>query len=206
MENELFPFRTEAELAEYEVFLIEEAESRELAYQKRQISSVSDNLKAFRRSRRLKKMDVANFMGVTTRTYYAYESGQRSIPSEALVKLAIETDVDIHELLMGRPATKDADIVRAALIDARAINFSLRRSHPELDETTRILVANTCISTDWGSLPRVHPKVIDAAILDCDYENFLKLDVPSPPDFRDYRGDFQRYEADMAAWNAIVGT
>jgi len=197
-------FRSEAEEADYEAHLAELQEAQHFTDQNAPVGSISENLISFRRRRGLKKVDVARIMGVTARTYFAYENGQRSIPSDALINLAVQTGVDIHQVLMGKPAVPDANIVRAALVDAAKIQAFIEKKHPEMEGATRNTVVRTCITTDWAGWPRVHPRAINAAVTRCTAYNPLHSELPAPPDFRDYRGDSKRYETDLADWERLA--
>lgn len=197
-------FRSEAQQVEYEMHLAELQEDQNSTEQNAPVSSISENLATFRRRQGLKKVDAAKIMGVTTRTYFGYESGQRSIPSDALINLAVQTGADIHQLLMGRPSVSDANIVRAALIDATKIHAILEKKYPEMEEAIRNNVVKACITTDWNGWPRVHPKAIAAAVTQCTAYNPLDSELPTPPDFRDYDGDFERYEEDLADWEQLT--
>ena len=91
------------------------------------------NLKKFRLEKKYKKQEMATFMRVTSRTYYAYEEGLRAIPSNALTSLAATTDVDLHFILTGHKATNDAKTVRIAIADAHIIDRQLISTYPDMD-------------------------------------------------------------------------
>lgn len=59
---------------------------------------------------------MAEMMDITPRSYYAYESGKRSIPTEALVRLNMYTGVDLNEILTGRPSSEGYERVVSTTI------------------------------------------------------------------------------------------
>lgn len=59
------------------------------------------HLKAYRREQKYSKAAMARMMGITARSYYGYEDGVRSIPSQALINLHAFTGCDLNEVLLG---------------------------------------------------------------------------------------------------------
>lgn len=62
-----------------------------------------ENLRRFRKSRRLTQEEMAKTLGVGRRTYQQYEDGTRSLPLPAMIKLAAWLDCDMNELVTGAP-------------------------------------------------------------------------------------------------------
>jgi len=167
-------------------------------------TTVGQNLKRFRLRRKYKKQDMARFMKVAARTYYAYEEGQRAIPSDALVNLCDATDADLHLLLTGRRAYEDYQVVRAAMADAKLISDMLQNDYPDLDLSFHAKIANYVLTTNWGDLPRMHPDVIKDAVYEFTRFRYFPEHLPSPPWFEEYDGDRDRYERDVKAWQAAI--
>lgn len=165
---------------------------------------VHDNLLRFRIRERLKKRQIAELMGVTTRTYYAYEKGTRSIPSDALVKLATQTRADLNEILMGRPESNQAQVMRSGLEDMKILDGLLQSNYPELDEKDRHKVTRRIVTTDWGNLPRMHPEVIRRAVAQTTMYRSEPLELPAPPLFEDFGGRQEDYEQALKGWYQLV--
>ena len=64
----------------------EEARSQEEALAAALAVEPHANLERFRKKRGFTKTEMAEMMDITPRSYYAYESGKRSIPTEALFR------------------------------------------------------------------------------------------------------------------------
>jgi len=165
---------------------------------------VHENLLRFRIRKRLKKQQIAELMGVTTRTYYAYEKGTRAIPSDALVKLATLTRADLNEILMGRPASNQAQVIRSGLEDMRIADGLLRSNYPELDEEDRHKVTRRIVTTDWGNLPRMHPEAIRRAVEQTTMYRDEPLSLPAPPLFEAFDGLQDDYEQAVKDWQQLV--
>ncbi|MGJ8609540.1 MAG: helix-turn-helix domain-containing protein [Octadecabacter sp.] len=162
------------------------------------------NLLRFRLKKRLKKQTVAEMMNVTPRTYYSYENGSRPIPSDALVRLATLTGADLHEILMGRPAAINADVIKAGLIDMEIIERMLIKDNPEIDESTRSKVVRRVVTTDWGELDRMHPSAIRRAIATVTRYSSDPTSQPAPPYYKDYEDRPEDYEQAMLEWQSVV--
>lgn len=59
------------------------------------------NLRRFRKSKRLTQDEIAKLLGIGRRTYQQYEDGTRSLTLPAMIKLAIWLDCDLNELVTG---------------------------------------------------------------------------------------------------------
>jgi len=165
---------------------------------------VHENLRNFRTSKKLKKKQIAEYMEVTTRTYYTYEKGTRPIPSDALVKLATMTRADLNEILMGRAASIEADVMRAGLEDLRIIEELLKTEYPKVTENDYHKIALRVVCTDWGHLPRMHPAVIRQAISQTTRYRDEPLSLPAPPRFEDFDKNENRYEKAVKDWQRLV--
>lgn len=165
---------------------------------------VHENLLNFRLRKKLKKQQMADFMEVTSRTYYEYEKGSRPIPSDALVKLATLTRADLNEILMGRPASTEAQIMRSGLEDMRIIGKLLQEQHPELADEDYHKVARRVVTTDWGGLPRMHPEAIRRAVSQTTRYRDQHNDLPAPPQFNDFGGRQDSYEQALKDWHRLV--
>ena len=150
------------------------------------------------------KQQIADLMGVTTRTYYAYEKGTRAIPSDALVRLATLTRADLNEILMGRPASNQAQVMRSGLEDMRILDGLLRSNYPELDEEDRNKVGRRLVTTDWGDLPRMHPEAIRRAVSETTRYRDEPLELPAPPLFEEFGGRQNDYEQALLDWHRMV--
>lgn len=167
-------------------------------------SPLAENLREFRRREGLNKKDVAELMGVTPRTYYAYELGTRSVPSDALIKLATMTRVDLNLLLMGRATETDHQSVRDAIDDMMKVMKLLGDDYPEMNMITRLSVARHAVTSDTGDWPRMHPEMIKASVHIVTGFQFNREDVPSPPNPDHYGDDMKQYEKDDADWMEMV--
>jgi transcriptional regulator with XRE-family HTH domain len=183
----------------------EEAQSHEEA-----IASVLQfephvNLARFRRERGFKKTEMAEMMGVTSRSYYSYESGNRPIPTEALIRLHLYTGVDLNEILLGKCG---------GLRDGKVDKI--------VSETFRLLrlLMLTYEGLPWGKAEKITRNTIVYAL-----ENSLKIDkrlademvgvemvykyhseyIPIPPDPEGYSDElFEKYKADWLEWDRRV--
>lgn len=185
---------------EYQIFL----DRRLIEIRNQPVSPVHKNLQDFRLSHKLKKQEMAEFMGVTPRTYYAYEKGQRAVPSDALVGLATMTRADLNEILMGHSASTEFQTIQAALEDMNLIMKLLKTDHPEISGKIRYKIAHYVLTTDWGRVPRMHPESIRRAISRFTRYRDVPQDLPPPPFFEDYGKDQRQYEKDMKAWQTMV--
>lgn len=101
-----FQKRTPEEKARIEAEMFEEleAEYREIERSQQEAACVPhENLRRFRKSRRLTQEEMAKTLGVGRRTYQQYEDGTRSLPLPAMIKLAAWLDCDMNELVTGAP-------------------------------------------------------------------------------------------------------
>jgi transcriptional regulator with XRE-family HTH domain len=161
-------------------------------------------VQALREKLGLQKNEMAELLGVTSRTYYAYERGLRPIPSTTLVKLAMVTGADLNEILLGRPARTNFETVRHAVDDLMSIRAYLVSEYPEMDEPTRTKVARFAVTTDWQGWSRMHPSVIRDAVRMVTCYRFHPEDIPAPPYWEEYEGRTDEYEEAMTEWQAKI--
>lgn len=101
-----FPKRTAEERAQSDAELSAEldAEFREIERTRTEASCTPhENLRRFRKARRMTQEEMANALEVGRRTYQHYEDGTRSLPLPAMIKLAVWLDCDLNELVLGKP-------------------------------------------------------------------------------------------------------
>lgn len=166
-------------------------------------NAVHEHLRSFRSQRGLKKRDMASLMEVTTRTYYDYEEGNRPVPSDALVRLAVLTGGDLNQILLGRSAEPRPQTIESAINDFRTILLFLDVEYPKMDMNTRSEVARFALIHDWQGMQRVHPAVIRDAVKITTGYRFHPEDIAAPPSWEDYE-DQDQFEKDMAEWQRQV--
>lgn len=192
-----------------------EKEASEREYQKHQDRAYMEafhgpdlplhqNLRRFRIRKGLKKQEIAEMMGVTARSYYAYEEGQRPVPSDALAKLATMTEADLNEIVMGRTARDDLQTIRAAIDDMMLIMKYLVTEYPAMDMKTRLEVARHAVSADTGDWPRTHPEMVQGSVKIITRYRFHPEELPPPPDPDRYEDNPELYERKQAEWQVMV--
>jgi transcriptional regulator with XRE-family HTH domain len=160
------------------------------------------NLRALREKLELQKNEMAELMKVTSRTYYAYERGQRPIPSDTLIRLAMVTGADMNQILLGRAAPTDLNTVRCAVDDMVLIMKFLGTEYPDMDLQTRQEVSRVAVTTDWQEWSRMHPSVIRDAVKMVTRYRFHPEDLPAPPFWEDYVDRPDEYEEATRSWQA----
>jgi transcriptional regulator with XRE-family HTH domain len=166
--------------------------------------AVHENLRRFRKTRRLQQKEIAALMEVTSRTYRDYEKGIRPVPSDALVRLAVLTGGDLNEILLGRPAETRPETVEGALNDYYVILRFLSVEYPDMDLVTSADIARFALIHDWQGMPRVHPEVIRDAVRMKTRYRFHPEDIPAPPFWEDYGDDQDLFEEHTAEWQRQV--
>jgi transcriptional regulator with XRE-family HTH domain len=167
--------------------------------------TVHDNLRRFRIRNGFKKQEMAEFMEVTRRSYYTYEEGKRAIPSSALVKLAIVTQADLNEILLGRPSVTKQLTIETTVRELNATIEYLGVSYPKMDLATRLKVACFFAKYDWGDVRRVQAENIREAVRVVTGYRFHPEELPPPP-LAEHFGERQDlYEEALASWNSLVG-
>ena len=167
-------------------------------------SPLHQNLRRFRIRKGLKKQEIAELMGVTARSYYAYEEGQRPVPSDALAKLATMTQADLNEIVMGRVMRDDLKTIRDAIDDMMQIMKYLEATYPTMDIRTVLEVARHAVSADTDDWPRTHPEMIKGSVKIMTRYRFHPEELPPPPEPDHYDGNQERYEKKLAEWEAMV--
>lgn len=142
---------------------------------------IHQNLRKYRKSMRLQKKRMAELMEVTPRSYYAYEAGTRPIPTPCAVRLAILTDGDLNEILLGRPASPKAEAIESAISDFVTIMCFLDVEYEDMDTKTKADIARLLVSTDWDGIPRMDPGMIRDAVKLATGYRYHPEDVPAPP-------------------------
>lgn len=143
--------------------------------------TIHQNLQKYRKSMRLKKKEMAEIMEITPRTYYAYETGARPIPTPCVVRLAILTGGDLNEMLLGRPATPKSETIESAISDFVAVMCFLDLEYEDMDTKIKADIARLVVSTDWHGLPRMHPEMIRDAVRLVTKYRFHPENLPAPP-------------------------
>lgn len=142
-------------------------------------------------------------MDVTPRAYFAYENGDRAIPSVALQKLAERAGCDVHQILLGRPAPTQHVAVQTAIGELRATIEFLGSAYPNMDLPTRLKVACYLVENEWENQPRMHPGTIHDAVRTTTRFRFFPEELPPPPDWEHYENE-DAFESDMAEWNKMA--
>ncbi len=163
---------------------------------------VHENLRKFRLKRKLKKHEMATLMEVTPRTYYSYEEGKRSIPSDALAKLAVRTGGDLNVILLGRPAEVTSETATAILNEFRAALKYLDARYSDMKPETKGKIAYAHAAKKFGRdvMPEAHDLTDTVKIV----TGYRTVGFPAPPFWEDYGDDQEQYEKDDAAWQAMV--
>lgn len=90
-----------------------------------------ENLRRFRKGRRMTQDQMAKAVGVGRRTYQQYEDGTRSLTLPAMIKLATSLECDLNELVTGEVRSMPLN-ARASLANSAIEAFSmLVRAFPE---------------------------------------------------------------------------
>lgn len=117
-----FPKRTPDERAQIESELAAQmdAEFRREYYTRREAACTPhENLRRFRKGRRMTQDQMAKALGVGRRTYQQYEDGTRSLTLPAMIKLATWLGCDLNELVTGEvrdmPLKSRANIANSAI-------------------------------------------------------------------------------------------
>lgn len=200
-----FSSRSDAEVAAQEAEQQSDYDREEHERRTGPHGAVHDNLRRFRIRNGFKKQQMAEFMEVTRRSYYTYEEGERAIPSSALVKLAIVTNADLNEILLGRPSLTKQQTIETTVQELSATIEFLGVSYPKMDLATRLKVACFFARYDWGDVMRLHPENIREAVKVVTGYRFHPEELPAPPLFEDFGERQDLYEEALAAWNGLAG-
>lgn len=90
-----------------------------------------ENLRRFRKGRRMTQDQMAKAVGVGRRTYQQYEDGTRSLTLPAMIKLATWLECDMNELVTGEVRTPPLN-ARASIANSAIEAFwTLFRAFPD---------------------------------------------------------------------------
>ena len=189
----------------------EAQEERRIAFedaQRRNAPShpLHENLKALRAQFKRSQYEAAEIMGVSERAYRTYEKGLRPVPSDALVNFATATDVDLNEIMLGRPLRPDSALLERFYAEVKAVRNNLSETYPKMDDATKFKVAQFAVTHDWR--PFYHsltdPDLIrDAVIITTDHR-FHPNEAPEPPFWEEFSND-ETYEDAFKNWLALFG-
>lgn len=164
---------------------------------------VHENLEAFRKKRKYKKSDMAEMMGVSTRSYYMYETGKRPIPSSALVQLEAFTGADLNEVLLGGSKAPKHDEIKFVVDEAIKALCFLGYNYKDMPMTTKREVIDKMFMWQRKG-ERARPDDIVEAVKSVTRYKYHQEDLPAPPFWEDYGADQDAYERDMAAWDKMI--
>lgn len=196
--------QTEEECAAADAEQSAEYEREEDDRRKGQHGTVHANLRRFRIRSGYKKQEMAQLMEVTERSYYDYEAGKRSIPSSALVKLAILTGADLNEILLGRLALTNQQTIENTVKELNSAVEFLGVKYPEMDLATRLKVASFFARYDWQNTVRLHPDNIKEAVKVVTGSRFHPEGIRPPPAFEDFGERQDLYNEALEAWERMV--
>ena len=206
--NTGYTFRT---LTADEQAALDALQEKRLALEDAQIRNapsrpLHENIKKLRAKFELSQSETAEIMGVSERAYRTYEKGRRPIPSDALLKLATATGVDLNEMMLGRPQRPDTAFPEKFYADLETVRNVLRKTYPNMDDPTQLKIARFAVTHDWRPFytSLTDPEMIrDAVIITTDYR-FHPDEAPAPPYWEDFLDD-ETYEAAFEDWLALFG-
>ncbi|MFY1707163.1 helix-turn-helix domain-containing protein [Tritonibacter scottomollicae] len=179
-----------------------EAQSQEEALAAALAVEPHANLERFRKKRCFTKTEMAEMMNVTPRSYYAYESGKRSIPTEALVRLNMYTGVDLNEILTGRPSSLGYERVVSATIWMLRVLLTDYKGIP-LSRQEKIINETISYAQERGLT--IDKRLVDEVVASKMVYKFHPENIPAPPDARAYGADqYEQYKRDEEAWQKHV--
>ncbi|GAA4227430.1 transcriptional regulator with XRE-family HTH domain [Sagittula marina] len=180
----------------------EEAKSQEEALAAALAAEPHANLERFRRKRGFTKTEMAEMMDVTPRSYYAYESGKRSIPTEALVRLNMYTGVDLNEILTGRPSSEGYERVVSTTIWMLRVLMTDYKGIP-LSRQEKIISETICYAQEHGCT--IDKRLVDEVVASEMVYKYHSENIPAPPDPQAYSDDqLKQYKEDQATWEARI--
>ncbi|GFE50865.1 hypothetical protein So717_26180 [Roseobacter cerasinus] len=164
---------------------------------------VHENLEAFRKKRKFKKSEMAEMMGVSSRSYYMYETGKRAIPSSALVQLEAFTGADLNEVLLGGSKAPNLDAIRFVVDEAIKALCFLGHKYESMPMKTKRAVIDKMFAWQTDGV-RARPSDIVDAVRSVTRYKYHPEDLPAPPFCEDYGEDQESYERDTVAWDKMV--
>ena len=160
------------------------------------------NLQRFRVSRKFKKAEMAQMMGVSAKSYYLYETGKRAIPSTALVQLEAFTGADLNEVMLGAPKAPKHDRTQHIVDEAIKALCFLGREYPDMPIQTKRRVVDEMFR--WlRDLEKASPNDIIEAVKIVTRYKYHHEDLPAPPFHENYGEDQEAFDRDMAEWERI---
>lgn len=161
------------------------------------------NLQKFRISRRFKKSEMAQMMGVSAKSYYLYEVGQRAIPSSALVRLEAFSGADLNEVLLGAPKTPTDERTQYIVDEAIKALCFLGYEYPDMPMQTKRLVVDEMFR--WlRDMEKAKPSDVVEAVKMVTRHKYNQENLPAPPFWEDYGDDQEAFDRDMAEWEQMV--
>lgn len=180
----------------------EEARSQEEALAAALAVEPHANLERFRKKRGFTKTEMAEMMDITPRSYYAYESGKRSIPTEALVRLNMYTGVDLNEILTGRPSSEGYERVVSTTIWMLRVLLTDYKGIP-LSRQEKIINETIGYAQERGLT--IDKRLVDDMVASEMVYKFHPENIPAPPDAEAYGEDqYEQYKRDEEAWQKHV--
>ncbi|WP_299551131.1 helix-turn-helix transcriptional regulator [uncultured Tateyamaria sp.] len=164
---------------------------------------VHENLEAFRKKRKFKKAEMAEMMGVSSRSYYMYETGKRAIPSSALVQLEAFTGADLNEVLLGGAKSPKLDKIKFVVDEAIKALCFLGHSYENMPMETKRAVIDRMFARQPDGV-KARPDDIIGAVRSVTRYKYHPEDLPAPPLWESYMGDQRAYERDMAERDKII--
>lgn len=186
-------------------------EEKRLALEDAQIRNapsrpLHENMKRLRAKFELSQSETAEIMGISERAYRTYEKGHRPIPSDALLRLATATGVDLNEIMLGRPQRPDPAFPEKFYSDIETVREVLRKTYPKMDDATQFKAARFAVTHDWRPFytSLTDPDMIrDAVIITTDYQ-FHPEEAPAPPFWENFPND-EIYESAYKDWLDLFG-
>lgn len=161
------------------------------------------NLQKFRVSKKFKKSEMAQMMGVSAKSYYLYETGKRAIPSTALVQLEAFTGADLNEVMLGAPKAPKHDRTQHIVDEAIKALCFLGREYPDMPIQTKRRVVDEMFR--WlRDLEKATPSDIIEAVKIVTRYKYHQENLPAPPFWEDYGDDQEAFDRDMAEWEKMV--
>ncbi len=164
---------------------------------------VHENLEAFRKKRKFKKAEMAEMMGVSSRSYYMYETGKRAIPSSALVQLEAFTGADLNEVLLGGAKSPKLDKIKFVVDEAIKALCFLGHNYENMPMETKRAVIDKMFARQPDGV-KARPDDIIGAVRSVTRYKYHPEDLPAPPLWESYMGDHRAYERDMAERDKII--
>lgn len=181
----------------FQAVMVEEALTQALTVK------VHENLESFRKKRKFKKSEMAEMMGVSSRSYYMYETGKRPIPSSALVQLEAFTGADLNEVLLGVAKAPKHDRIKFIVDEAVKALCFLGAKYQDMPMHTKRQVIDEMFRWQRNG-ERARPDDIIEAVKVVTRYKYHHENLPAPPYWEDYGDDHDAFVRDEAAWEKMV--